>query len=124
MMPTGLADGVDPDLGGRHARRRRERVGVAIDGVVPSADGNTCSGVIPTFIAVRRMNPKITDTTTENTMPRGADVSASWVSSDMCADASYPVSVYCAFRSPIRATYSGIPRTRGPGPGSPRCRCC
>ena len=56
------------------------------------------------FIATSRMKPKITDTTTENTMPRGADVSASWVSSDMCADASYPVSVYCALSRPISAT--------------------
>ena len=30
----------------------------------------------------------ITDTTTENTMPRGADFAASCVSSDMWADAS------------------------------------
>ncbi len=48
----------------------------------------TLSGVIPTFIATRRMNPKITEMTTDQTMPRGAAISASWVSSDMCADAS------------------------------------
>ena len=46
------------------------------------------SGVMPKFIAVRRMKPMITDTTTEKTIPRGADVDASWVSSDMCAEAS------------------------------------
>ena len=62
------------------------------------------AGVMPTFIATSRMKPKITDTTTENTMPRGAEVSASCVSSDMWADASYPVRVYCALRSPINAT--------------------
>ena len=36
--------------------------------------GTPVSGVIPTFIATRRMKPKITETTTENTMPRGAEV--------------------------------------------------
>ncbi len=46
----------------------------------------------------------ITDTTTENTIPRGAEVWASWVSSDMWADASYPVSVYWALRNPMRIT--------------------
>ena len=29
-----------------------------------------------------------TETTTENTIPRGAEVAASWVSSDMWAEAS------------------------------------
>ena len=71
---------------------------------MPSVPVKIFSGVIPTFIATSRMKPKITDTTTENTMPRGAAVSAPWVSSDMWADASYPVRVYCAFRRPIRAT--------------------
>ena len=34
-------------------------------------------------------------------IPRGAAVAASWVSSDMWAEASYPVNVYCAFSRPI-----------------------
>ena len=55
---------------------------------VPSAAVNTLSGVMPMFIATRRMNPKITETTTENTIPLGADVRASCVSSDMWAEAS------------------------------------
>ena len=43
-------------------------------------------GDLDTFVGY--MHPKITEMTTENTMPRGAAVSAPWVSSDMCAEAS------------------------------------
>jgi len=52
---------------------------------VPSAavTWKALSGLIPMFMATRRMNPAITETTTEKTMPRGADRDASWVSSDM-----------------------------------------
>src|SRR6476659_4480058 len=62
------------------------------------------------------MNPKITEMTTDQTIPLGDEVSASWVSSDMCAEASKPVSVYCALSRPTRATYSGMPRNRRPKP--------
>src|SRR5262245_48557381 len=55
-----------------------------------------------------RIHPKITDTTTDFQIPFGPETSASWVSSVMCADASYPVSVYCASSMPIRKTYSVV----------------
>ena len=48
-------------------------------------------------------------------IPFGADRWASCVSSDMWAEASKPVSVYCAFNRPMRPTYSGIPKRSGPG---------
>ena len=39
------------------------------------------------------------------TMPRGPAVAASRVSSVMCAEASYPVKVYCAMSSPTGRMY-------------------
>ena len=70
----------------------------------PSAAVKTLSGVIPMFIATRRMKPAITEMMTDQMMPFGAARSASWVSSDMWAEASCPVSVYWAFSNPIRMT--------------------
>jgi hypothetical protein len=58
--------------------------------------------------ATSRMNPKITDTTTDMTMPIAAVREAFLVSSLMWADASYPVIVYCAIRSPIPHTTQNI----------------
>ena len=46
------------------------------------------------------MNPKITDMTTDITTPHAAVREARRVSSLMCADASYPVYVYCAISRP------------------------
>src|SRR5437764_10094153 len=50
------------------------------------------------------MNPKITDMTTDITTPHAAVREARRVSSLMCADASYPVYVYCAISRPIPKT--------------------
>src|SRR5689334_22517304 len=58
--------------------------------------------------ATSRMNPKITDTTTDITMPMAADREAFRVSSLMWAEASYPVIVYWAIRSPIPHTTQNI----------------
>jgi hypothetical protein len=54
--------------------------------------------------ATSRKKPKITDTTTDMTMPQAAPSCALRVSSLMCADASYPVIVYCAISRPVRKT--------------------
>jgi hypothetical protein len=51
-----------------------------------------------------RIHPATSDTTMELTMPLGAARSALCVSSDMCAEASYPVKVYCAMRRPSMKT--------------------
>ena len=51
------------------------------------------------------MKPPISDTSTLITMPRGAAREAFLVSSETCAEASYPVKVYCAISRPIRNTY-------------------
>src|SRR5207253_5190563 len=64
----------------------------------PFADG------IANVTATRSRKPKITDTTTDMTMPHAAARDAFRVSSLMCADASYPVIVYCAIRRPARKT--------------------
>src|SRR5271169_6515218 len=56
-----------------------------------------------------RIQPAISEMPMELTMPRGAEMSALWVSSDMWAEASYPVKVYCAIRSPIMKTNQGTP---------------
>src|SRR3989440_2957891 len=53
--------------------------------------------------------PATSDTTTELTMPRGAATAASWVSSDTCALASYPVNVYWAISRPSRNAYTAAP---------------
>src|SRR5436190_6222029 len=63
---------------------------------------------IANVTATSRMNPKMTDTTTDMTMPMAADRDAFLVSSLMCAEASYPVMVYCAMRSPIPNTTQNI----------------
>jgi hypothetical protein len=54
---------------------------------------------ITEVIARIRIHPATRETTMELTMPRGAARSALWDSSDMWAEASYPVKVYCAMRS-------------------------
>ena len=64
----------------------------------PFADG------MANVTATRSRKPKITDTTTDMTMPHAAARDACRVSSLMCADASYPVIVYCAIRRPVRNT--------------------
>ncbi len=51
-----------------------------------------------------RTNPAISDTQIELTIPFGPATAAFWVSSVMCAEASYPVKVYCAISNPIRNT--------------------
>ena len=48
--------------------------------------------------------PAISDTTIDITMPRGPLRAALWVSSVMCADASYPVNVYWASSRPSSST--------------------
>ena len=63
---------------------------------------------IANVTATRRMNPKMTDTTTDMTMPIAADREAFLVSSLMWAEASYPVIVYWAIRSPIPNTTQNI----------------
>src|SRR5919112_692515 len=55
--------------------------------------------------ATRRMNPKITDITTDMYIPTAAIREAWFVSSAMCAEASKPVIVYCAIRRPVANTY-------------------
>ena len=50
------------------------------------------------------MKPKITETTTDMTMPQAAPREACFVSSLMCAEASYPVIVYWAISRPVRNT--------------------
>ena len=52
-----------------------------------------------------RIQPPTIEISTLITMPRGAAVEAFLVSSDTCADASYPVYVYCAMSRPMRNTY-------------------
>ena len=54
---------------------------------VPAADAAVSSGTT-NVTATSRMNPKITDTTTDMTMPHAAPIEALRVSSLMCADAS------------------------------------
>jgi hypothetical protein len=51
---------------------------------------------------------------TELTTPMGALQEAFRVSSERCADASKPVSVYCDMRAPQQATYAGLARTLHP----------
>jgi hypothetical protein len=48
--------------------------------------------------------PATSETTIDITMPRGPATAGLRVSSVMCADASYPVNVYCASSRPIRNT--------------------
>lgn len=52
----------------------------------------------------RSTNPAIQDVQMDCTMPRGPATAASWVSSVIWADASYPVKVYCAISRPIITT--------------------
>src|SRR5437588_9807883 len=58
--------------------------------------------------ATSRMKPKITDITTDMTTPHAAAREALRVSSLMCADASYPVYVYCAISRPSPKTNQKI----------------
>src|SRR5262245_60679224 len=57
---------------------------------------------IANVTATSRMKPKMTDTTTDITMPQAAPSEALRVSSLMCADASYPVIVYWERIRPVR----------------------
>src|SRR3954452_5418894 len=66
--------------------------------VLPTGPG------IANVIATSRMNPNITDTTTDMTMPMAAEREAFRVSSLMCADASKPVIVYWAISRPMPNT--------------------
>src|SRR5215208_3502400 len=54
--------------------------------------------------ATSRMKPKTTETTTDMIIPQAAPSDALRVSSLMCAEASKPVIVYCAMRSPVPKT--------------------
>ena len=54
--------------------------------------------------ATSRMNPKTTDTKTDVHIPVAAILDALFVSSAVCADASNPVIVYWAIRSPSPKT--------------------
>src|SRR5215204_2697780 len=58
--------------------------------------------------ASRRIQPKITDATTEVHMPVAAIREARCVSSAVCAEASKPVIVYCASRSPRPQTNQNV----------------
>src|SRR6516225_9970915 len=49
--------------------------------------------------------PATSETQMEFTIPLGPEIDAVLVSSVMCAEASYPVKVYCAMSNPIRTTY-------------------
>ena len=55
-------------------------------------------------IPISSSQPANRETTIDMTMPRGPDRAASRVSSVMCADASYPVNVYCASSRPSSST--------------------
>ena len=63
---------------------------------------------IANVTATSRMNPKITDTTTDMTMPIAAERDAFLVSSLMWAEASYPVIVYWAISNPMPNTTQNI----------------
>ena len=54
---------------------------------VPAASAPLSSGTA-NVTATSRMNPKITDTTTDMTIPQAAPIEADLVSSLMCAEAS------------------------------------
>ena len=56
----------------------------------------------------------MSEMTMDQTMPRGPDIAALCVSSVICADASYPVKVYCAMRSPVRNTKIDAPAKLNP----------
>ena len=89
--------------------------------VVPSDSMNTCcTANVPAPVVVAmswiakvtpsaRMYPKIADTTIDMTTPRAAARPASRVSSLICADASYPVYVYCACNRPKSRTNQSQP---------------
>ncbi len=53
---------------------------------------------------IRRKKPKMAETPTDISTPRGAFHAALWVSSDRWAEASKPVMVYCAIKIPHTAT--------------------
>ena len=59
--------------------------------------------------------PKREEKPTEEMTPIGADQEALRVSSERCAEASKPVSVYWDMRAPHAATYAGEARTLQPG---------
>src|SRR5262245_2811404 len=69
----------------------------------PAAAAPAVSGTA-NVTATSRMKPKITDTTTDINIPQAAPSCALRVSSLMCAEASYPVIVYCDISSPVRKT--------------------
>ena len=58
--------------------------------------------------ATRRIQPKITETTTEVHIPIAAIREALLVSSAVCADASNPVIVYCASSMPSPSTSRNV----------------
>src|SRR5688500_11301157 len=58
--------------------------------------------------ASRRIQPKMTDATTDVHMPVAAMREARFVSSAVCADASKPVIVYCASRRPRPQTNQNV----------------
>src|SRR5512134_2345133 len=55
--------------------------------------------------ASRRIQPKITEATTDMYIPTAAVREAWCVSSAVCAEASKPVIVYCAISRPVAKTY-------------------
>ncbi len=60
---------------------------------------------------------KMAETPTDMRTPTGAFHAALLVSSDKWAEASKPVTVYCAIRIPHTATQAGKARTLHPGDG-------
>ncbi len=91
--------------------------------VAPSASSRICAGGAPVgepsapsydWIAnvkpSSRTKPAIHEVQIDRTMPLGPAVDASCVSSVMCAEASYPVKVYCAISSPSSTTYTPLPQ--------------
>ena len=71
--------------------------------------------------ATSRMNPKKTEATTDMYIPTAAEREALCVSSATCAEASKPVIVYWAIRSPVRNTYQKtmLPNPVAPSPPQP-----
>ena len=85
--------------------------------VLPTASRKICAGGTPVSLSSApsydwiakvtpssRIQPATIETTIDITMPRGPAVAADLVSSVMWAEASNPVSVYCASSRPISAT--------------------
>src|SRR5215210_3526663 len=74
----------------------------------PPASITPCVSGIAKVTASRSRNPKITETTTDITIPIAAIRDARAVYPATCADASKPVIVYCAISRPIPNTYRNI----------------